>query len=120
MTRDLIDALFRHAEEMRRAWNKKGEDLGAPDPWEEIETVHPCSETTAVIVCRKASGMRVVVFAFWVKIGGGRWCHFFPTYEHLYGFQNDRLYKTMDKVEEQNAEIRRRDWQDRPDQMMVI
>ena len=38
MTRDLIDALFVHAEEMRRAWNKKGEDLGAPDPWEEIET----------------------------------------------------------------------------------
>ena len=38
MTRDLIDALFRHAEEMRRAWNKKGEDLGAPDPWEEVET----------------------------------------------------------------------------------
>ena len=120
MTRDLIDALFVHAEEMRRAWNAKGEDLGAPDPWEEVETVHPCSETTAVIVIRKASEMRVVVFAFWVKIGGGRWCHFFPTYEHLYGFQNDRLYRTMDRIEEQNAQIRRRDWQDRPDQMVVI
>ena len=117
MTRYRLEDLLRHAEEMRRVWNNKRNDSYA---WEEVEEVVPCSETTAVITIRKASNMRVVIVAVWIAMQGGKWTHFFPTYEHLYGFRNDRLYRTMDQVEESNARIRKEDWADRPDQLMVV
>ena len=116
MRRELIEGLFAHAEKIRSEWDAKRHDS---DPWEEVETVTPCSETTAVIVIRKASGMRVVILAFWIKAQGGRWSHFFPTYEHLYGLKNNKIYETMNEVEEKNAEIRRRDWQDRPNLTVI-
>ena len=117
MTRALIESLLVHAEEMRLAWD--GKNINS-DRWEEVETVVPCSETTAVITIRKASNMRVVILAVWVKTQGGKWTHFFPTYEHLYGLKNDRLYKTMDRVEEENARIRKRDFEDRPNKLQVV
>ena len=117
MTRQLLDSLLVHAEETRKVWDGKRIDS---DRWEEVEAAVPCSETTAVVTIRKASNMRVVIFAVWVNSQGGKWTHFFPTYEHLYGLKNERLYKTMDSVEEENARIRKRDWEDRPDQLMVV
>ena len=117
MTRILLDSLLVHAEETRQVWDAKRRD---PDPWDEVETVVPCSETTAVITIRKASNMRVVILAFWIKIQGGKWTHFFPTYEHLYGLKNERLYKTMDAVEEGNARIRKQDFEDRPNKLQVV
>ena len=100
MTRQLLDSLLVHAEETRKVWDGKRADS---DRWEEVETVVPCSETTAVVTIRKASNMRVVILAVWVNSQGGKWTHFFPTYEHLYGLKNERLNKTMDSVEEENA-----------------
>ena len=117
MTRQLLDSLLVHAEEMRKVWD--GKNINS-DRWEEVETVVPCSETTAVITIRKASNMRVMILAFWINTKGGKWTHFIPTYEHLYGLRNDRIYNTMDLVEEQNASIRKRDWEDRPNQLMVV
>ena len=117
MTRILLDALLIHAEETRKVWD--GKNINS-DRWEEVETVVPCSETTAVITIRKASNMRVVILAVWVKTQGGKWTHFFPTYEHLYGLKNDRLYNTMDRVEEENARIRKRDFEDRPNKLQVV
>ena len=117
MTRQLLDSLLVHAEEMRKVWDGKNINC---DRWEEVETVVPCSETTAVITIRKASNMRVMILAFWINTKGGKWTHFFPTYEHLYGLRNERIYKTMDRVDEENARIHKRDWEDRPDQLMVV
>ena len=73
MTRQLLDSLLVHAEEMRKVWD--GKNINS-DRWEEVETVVPCSETTAVITIRKASNMRVVILAVWVKTQGGKWTHF--------------------------------------------
>jgi hypothetical protein len=117
MTRQLLDSLLVHAEEMRLAWD--GKNINS-DRWEEVETVVPCSETTAVITIRKASNMRVMILAFWINTKGGKWTHFIPTYEHLYGLRNERIYKTMDRVDEENARIHKRDFEDRPDQLMVV
>ena len=117
MTHQLFNSLLIHAEEMRKVWDGKRADS---DHWEEVETVVPCSETTAVITIRKASNMRVLILAFWINTKGGKWTHFFPTYEHLYGLRNERIYKTMDTVEFENARIRKRDFEDRPDQPMVV
>ena len=117
MTRQLLDSLLVHAEEMRKVWDGKNINL---DRWEEVETVVPCSETTAVITIRKASNMRVMILAFWINTKGGKWTHFFPTYEHLYGLRNERIYKTMDRVDEENARIHKRDFEDRPNKLQAV
>ena len=74
----------------------------------------------AVVTIRKASNMRVVILAVYINTQGGKWTHFFPTYEHLYGLKNDRLFKTMDRVDEENARIHKRDWEDRPNKLQVV
>lgn len=117
MTRILLDSLLAHAEETRKVWDAKRRDS---DSWEEVETVVPCSETMAVVTIRKASNMRVVILAVYINTQGGKCTHFFPTYEHLYGLKNERLYKMMDAVEEGNARIRKRDFEDRPNQLQVV
>ena len=102
MTRDLLNSLLDHAEQTRRVWDKKSPH----DPWVEVEEVVPCSESTAVVTFLKESGMRCLIFAYHIRSRGGMWMHFMPTYEHLYGLKNDRLFETMDRVEEKNTRIR--------------
>jgi len=43
-----------------------------------------------------------------------------PTYEHLYGLKNERLYSTMDRVEESNARIHQQDREDAPERLTVV
>jgi len=117
MTRALLDGLMASAEEVRAIFNGRSD---WDDAWEEVEEVVPCSETTAVVTYRKASGLRTVFLFIWIAKRGGLWTHFLPTYEHLYGLKNERLYRTMDRVEESNARIHQQDREDAPERLTVV
>ena len=100
MKKELALKLQKKAEEI--AFNFSGENRQYNYSKEsfKVKSIHPLSESTAYVIFEKSSGKIGLAFLYWIKMSGGYWQYFFPTYDHCVGME--RIKDALHKVEIHN------------------
>ena len=53
-----------------------------------VVKIEPLSESTATILFKKSTGKFAMFFCYYIKMNGGTWQYFFPTYDHCIGMES--------------------------------
>ena len=66
----------------------------------DIVKIEPLSESTATILFKKSTGKYAMCFCYYIKMSGGIWQYFFPTYDHCIGMES--VKSLLSAVEKSN------------------
>lgn len=69
-----------------------------------LDSIIPQSDTTAFVIYRKSSGLKVLFFYYHIRMNGGRWFYFVPTDSHILGM--DAIKQAKREIEIYNSQIR--------------
>ena len=93
---ELRDKAFQIADNFSRAdreFNVNNEEF-------KVDKIEPLSETTAIVTFKKSSGKVGLAFCYYIRMNGGLWNYFFPTYDHCVGME--RVKEMLFDIEKLN------------------
>lgn len=102
MNKKLAIKLKAKADEVAKNFSNPLRDNNLKNETFEVDNILPLSDTTAIVIFKKSSGKKSLIFCFHVNYKEGYWGYFFPTDSHISGMS--QVGKHLQEIEKHNFE----------------
>lgn len=103
MRKELVESINRRAKEVAKNFSNPDREYNFNKEMFSVNKIIPLSETTAVVIFEKQpSGKKALTLFYNVRSDVNEWRFFFPTYDHIVGFNS--VIKYLQEVEQHNFE----------------